>query len=306
MSIDPTPPGRQGLRRLFTIGSALLVSACSAHSVALGTDPIASGPVTEMVRPAPAPDMALTLPGGLAADFAKLQSELPGHMGLAVMAVGSDRVLTLGDWSTGIAWSTIKVPLALAALRRDPVGLADTARAAITESDNDAAQALWIALGGGEPAAEAVQSVLREAGDTVTDVADRHNPDAAQSIDDPMVFGATPWSLADQVRFAAHLPCLRDASPVVDLMQQITDDQRWGLGSFVGAQFKGGWGPDDETGAYLVRQFGLVPTRSGRIAIAIAAQPDSGSYEDAITMMNRLSALMAEHVHELHGGQCPA
>ncbi|AHH20505.1 hypothetical protein NONO_c57270 [Nocardia nova SH22a] len=306
MSIDPTPTGRLGLRRLFTAGLALLVSACSAHTVAIGTDPIASGPVTEMVRPAPAPDKALTLPGGLVADFAKLQGELPGHMGLAVAAVGSDRVLTVGDWSTGIAWSTIKVPIALAALRRDPVGLADTARAAITESDNDAAQALWIALGGGEPAAEAVEAVLREAGDTTTDVADRHNPDAAQSIDDPMVFGATPWSLTDQLRFAAHLPCLRNASRVVDLMQQITESQSWGLGSFVGAEFKGGWGPDDDTGAYLVRQFGLIPTWSGQLAIAIAAQPDSGSYDDAVTMMDRMAAVVAKHVHELRGGECTA
>ncbi|WP_040720633.1 serine hydrolase [Nocardia veterana] len=282
----------------------VLVSACAAHGAAITADPPISGPATEMVRPAPEADATRTLPGSLAADFAALQAQLPGRMGLALMAVGSDHVITLGDWTTGVAWSTIKVPLALAALRRDPVGLADLAESAITTSDNDAAQALWIALGGGEPAAEAVEAVLREAGDTHTDVADRHNPDARQSIDDPMVFGATQWSLVDQLRFAARLPCLRNASRVVDLMQQITDSQSWGLGSFVGAEYKGGWGPDDDTGAYLVRQFGLIPTWSGQLAVALAAQPDSGSYDDAVTMLDRMSELLAAHVHELRGGEC--
>ncbi|PSR67711.1 hypothetical protein C8258_14855 [Nocardia sp. MDA0666] len=304
MSTDPTPTGRQGRRRLFLAVVTLLVSACAAHGAAVSTDPGLARPATDMVRPAPVPHSTLTLPSGLVAGFANLRAQLPGRMGLAVMAVGGDHVITLGDWTTGVAWSTIKVPLALAALRRDPVGLADVAQAAITASDNDAAQALWIALGGGEPAAEAVEAVLREAGDTTTDVADRHNPDARQSIDDPMVFGATQWSLVDQLRFAARLPCLHNASRVVDLMQQITDSQSWGLGSFVGAEYKGGWGPDDDTGAYLVRQFGLVPTWSGQLAVALAAQPDSGSYDDAVEMMDRMSALLSEHVHELHGGEC--
>lgn len=31
--------------------------------------------------------------------------------------------------------------------------------------------------------------------------------------------------------------------------------QSYGLGVIEGAHFKGGWGPDDETGSYTVRQF---------------------------------------------------
>lgn len=286
---------------------AFLVSACAAHGAVIAPEPVPPRPATDMAhRPQlpSAPSPVAAVPSGLAADFAQLRSEFPGQMGLAVMAVGGDRAVTLGDWHTGVAWSTIKVPLALAALRRDPVGPADLATAAITESDNDAAQALWISLGGGEPAAEAVEAVLREAGDTTTDVADRHNPDAAATIDHPMVFGATQWSLGDQVEFASRLPCLQQASRVLGLMRRITDEQRWGLGSFVGAEFKGGWGPDDDTGAYLLRQFGIIPTWSGGLAIALAAHPDSGDYDDAITMMDRMAAVVARHVHELHGGEC--
>jgi hypothetical protein len=271
-------------------------TACTAQA---GTPQAADvGSPAPAVVP-PAPDT-----GTLATDFAALQDDLHGTVGLAVMPVGGDRAITLGTWSSGIAWSTIKVPLALAALRHDPSGLADTAAAAITASDNDAAQSLWDALGGGDQAADAVEAVLHETGDTTTDVADRHNPAAKETVDDPLSFGATVWTLVNQVRFAAKLPCLDHAARVVDLMSQITSSQSWGLGAFVGAAFKGGWGPDDDTGAYLVRQFGLIPTWSGQLAVALAAAPDSGSFDDATAMMDKLAALLSRHVHELGGGEC--
>ncbi len=301
MSIEVKTVRRKGFRRSLLVVAALAAAGCTAHAGVPTPDVAAIPAPATTLKPA-----AGVLSGGsaLAADFAQLQKELPGSVGMAVMPVGSEHALTLGNWSSGIAWSTIKVPLALAALRRDPVGLADTASAAITASDNDAAQALWEALGSGDQAAEAVEAVLREAGDTSTDVADRHNPEARESVDDPLAFGATVWTLLNQVRFAARLPCLPHAVRVVNLMSEITSSQSWGLGSFVGAEFKGGWGPDDVTGAYLVRQFGLIPTWTGQLAVAIAAQPDSGSFDDATAMLDKMAALLARHVYELGGGEC--
>ncbi|MBF6329205.1 hypothetical protein [Nocardia transvalensis] len=303
MSTDPNRLRRKGFRRCLVLVAALAVSACTAHAGVPTPDMDAVAPDAAAPTLKPASGQ-ITGSGSLAADFAQLQNELHGSVGLAVMPVGSDRALTLGNWTTGIAWSTIKVPLALAALRRDPTGLAETAAAAITASDNDSAQVLWDALGGGEQAAEAVESVLRETGDTTTDVAGRHNPQARESVDDPLAFGATEWTLLNQVRFAARLPCLRYAVRVVHLMGDITPSQSWGLGGFVGAEFKGGWGPDDETGAYLVRQFGLLPTFSGLLAVALAAQPDSGSFDDGIAMLDKMAALLARHVYEVGGGDC--
>lgn len=64
------------------------------------------------------------------------------------------------------SWSTSKVPLAIAALRAQP-DLAPTAAAAITVSDNAAAQAPWCTLGGGDAAAAAVQSVIAESGEQI-------------------------------------------------------------------------------------------------------------------------------------------
>ncbi|MFC9894425.1 hypothetical protein ACFVMC_12080 [Nocardia sp. NPDC127579] len=234
----------------------------------------------------------------LAAEFAQLQPDLGGRVGLAIMPVGGGKMTVLGEWRTGIAWSTIKVPLAIAALRHDPEGVLGDVEAAITWSDNGAADALWASLGAGEEAARAVQQVLDEADDS-SDLAASHTQ-LEQSA-----FGATEWTLTDQVRFASKLPCLDQTSTVTKLMGEITPEQGWGLGKLDDVEFKGGWGPDDETGIYTVRQFGLVPTKSGRVAIAVAAQADSGTYDDATALLDTLAELLDRHLSELRGGKCP-
>ncbi|MBF6253381.1 hypothetical protein IU436_18080 [Nocardia farcinica] len=237
-------------------------------------------------------------PDALAVEFTQTQPRLRGQVGLAIMPVGGNRTTVFGDWTTGLAWSTIKVPLAVAALRRDPEGAMADAEAAITVSDNDAADALWDSLGDGLAAAEAVQQVLDEAGDATTGV-----PGPRTRLDYE-AFGTTEWSLTDQVRFASRLPCLPQADAVTQLMGRITPDQGWGLGTIEGAIFKGGWGPDDETGVYLVRQFGLVPARNGLIAVSMAAQAESGDFTDATHLLDDMAALLARHLDQLRGGHC--
>jgi hypothetical protein len=303
MSTDSNPAQRAGLRAvLLFVATVVALVACTAQAGVPMPADIGSPATT--TPPVPAAPQADTSSKSLAADFTAIQDDLHGSIGIAIMPVGGRQVTTLGNWTTGVAWSTIKVPLAVAALRHDATGLADSAAAAITASDNDAAQALWDALGGGEQAASAVEAVLRETGDSTTDVADRHNPTAKESVDDQMSFGATVWTLVNQVRFASRLPCLDHSAPVLDLMGEITSSQSYGLGAFSGAEFKGGWGPDDDTGNYLVRQFGLLPTWAGQVAVAIAAQPDSGSFDDATDMLDKVSGLLARHQRELGGGRC--
>lgn len=62
-------------------------------------------------------------PGSTAAlitDFPYLQSSVKAAIGIAVQPVGgSETPLSLGDWRSGPAWSTIKVPLVIAALREE-------------------------------------------------------------------------------------------------------------------------------------------------------------------------------------------
>ncbi|GAB0106552.1 hypothetical protein JMUB6875_55380 [Nocardia sp. JMUB6875] len=315
MSTDPIPACRKGFVRGLALAAVLAVSACSVnlgaahHTSAQSNDIKPVGDSTELQAPNTVASMLPELFGlpksvAFTADFADLRATLDGRVGVAVMPVGGGDMTQLGDWTGGIAWSTIKVPLALAALRHDPAGMRATAEAAITFSDNDAAQELWTSLGTGSQAAEAVEAILREAGDTTTDVAARHTKLAALESDDLLAFGATDWSLADQVHFASRLPCLPRANSVVSLMSEITPSQSWGLGRLVGAEFKGGWGPDDETGKYTVRQFGLVPTLNGPVAVALAAEPTSGSFDDATAMMDKLALLIGDHLPDLRGGLC--
>ncbi|QLY34856.1 hypothetical protein H0264_33310 [Nocardia huaxiensis] len=244
-----------------------------------------------------APGTVMALPGTLAWSFTnELLPTLNGEAGLAIVSVGGDRITPLGNWTSGPAWSTMKVPLTLAALRENS-GYSGSATSAITYSDNSAADALWQSLGTPDVAASAVEAVLREGGDAVTKVP------STRSRSEYSAFGQADWSLSDQLRFAAKLPCLPQADSVTGLMGKISYGQRWGLGTLEGAEFKGGWGPD-ANGKYLVRQFGLIPVSGGQVAIAIAAQPTSGSFDEGTTMLTKVATLINQHLDELRGGTC--
>lgn len=233
--------------------------------------------------------------GGSSADLASVVNSVGMPAGIAVTAVGGrSPVHSAGDWQSGVAWSTIKVPLAVAVARTAP-GALESAASAITASDNQAAESLWYALGGGDAAASAVGAVLAEGGDTVSRVPSVHTR-AGYSI-----FGQTQWSLTDQATFAGALPCLLSAGRVVDLMGQITPDQRWGLGRIPGARFKGGWGPG-ESGGYLVRQFGIVPGVGGDVAVAIAVA--APSFEAGTAALSTMASMLAPQLATIPGGNC--
>ena len=112
------------------------------------------------------------------------------------------------------------------------------------------------------------------------------------------------WSLISQAHFLAVAACDGRNAPVLTLMGQITADQHWGLGTIAGTRFKGGWGPFP-TGKYLQRQIGLITTPDGVSAVAIAAEPDSGSYGDGVHDLNAIAGFLAEHLTTLPSGRCP-
>lgn len=233
----------------------------------------------------------------LQTDFARLATTIPATVGVAVVPVGGGSTVSFGSWSTGVAWSTIKVPLAVAALRADAPDAAPLAAQAITRSDNDAAEQLWARLGPPDRAARQVQAVLAEAGDHTTIVESRRlRPEFT-------AFGQTRWPLARQAVFAAHLPCLPDAARVVTLMRSLVGEQRWGLAGH-GAAAKGGWGPG-RTGGYLVRQFGLIETHTGRLGVALAAEPHDGSFETGVHALDQLARWLIAHAGEMPAGDCP-
>ncbi|MGK8500688.1 hypothetical protein [Nocardia asiatica] len=280
--------------------AALVVSLVAGCGNNRAEDPASSEPtITEAAARTDQKGLSLILPGTLAASYAELAAGVRGKLGMAIMPVGGEQVVTFGEWTSGPAWSTMKVPLTIAALRRNPGSSNFAASAAITQSDNAAADVLWQSLGTAQEAAQAVQAVLREGGDNKTVVP------ATRARSEHSAFGQAEWSLTDQVRFASRLPCLPQAERVTALMEQVVVSQRWGLGEFTGAEFKGGWGPD-ASGAYLVRQFGVINIPTGQIAIAIAVQPESGTFNDGMNVLDKLATVVSQHLDELSGGRCAA
>lgn len=232
----------------------------------------------------------------LRAGFQELAADIPATIGMAIAPVGGTTVSAFGSWSTGVAWSTIKVPLAIAALRLDPAGAKELAAKAITLSDNAAAEQLWSQLGPPQQAAQRVQEVLREGADATTVVESRRLRPGFTA------FGQTRWTLQLQAQFAAHLPCLAGAGPVVDLMHHLVEGQRWGLAAD-GAAAKGGWGPGEPHG-YLVRQFGVISTPAGELGVALAAEPDDATFDSGVEALNRMAQWLTTHKAALPGGHC--
>ncbi|WP_431958079.1 hypothetical protein [Nocardia lijiangensis] len=286
--------GRLGKALGAGLLAVAMLTSCSAGS---SGDSAEATTITEAAARSDQMNLEFTLPGTLAADFQELSAGLRGHFGMVAMPVGGERILTFGDWTTGPAWSTMKVPLVIAAQRRNPDVSSYAMTLAITSSDNAAADTLWQGLGSPQEAAKAVEAVLREGGDSKTAVP------PTRSRAEHSAFGQAEWSLIEQARFASRLPCLPESDTVMDLMAEIVPNHRWGLGAFRDAEFKGGWGPD-AAGNYLVRQFGIIDGPTGKIAIAFAAQPDSGSFSEGMSALDKMATLISDHLDELTGGKC--
>lgn len=278
---------RNGRRVWLIAGVAVLATVALIAGVIVG---LRLGDRTTASQP--------PVPSALAADFARLQTQLSAVVGIAVSAVGNGRTpMRLGDWQTGPAWSTMKVPLAIAALRDEqPPKVTDAMTAAITGSDNAAAESMWASLGDPATAARKVDAVLRETGDPTTVQSERVRPEFS-------AFGQTDWSLTDQVRFASVAVCEKANAPVFAVMGQVQSDQRWGIGMLENSRFKGGWGPS-ATGSYLVRQMGVLAGPTGMIAVALAAQPASGKFDDGVAALTEMATWLTAHLSALPAGDC--
>lgn len=234
----------------------------------------------------------------LAAEFAQLETQLHAVAGIALSGVGpGHEPVSVGQWQSGPAWSTIKVPLIIAALREEvPPQITDAMTAAITESDNAAAESIWESLGTPSEAARKVEAVLRQTGDPTVVQAQRVRPEFSAS-------GQTDWPLSDQVRFTSAAVCDTENDPVFDLMGRVEQDQRWGIGTVVDSRFKGGWGPSP-TGGYLVRQIGVLTTPAGMVAVAMAALPFSGKFEDGTAALTTMTDWLSQRLGAVPAGHC--
>lgn len=277
----------------------VLAAGCTFGSATVKTAPETPPPPATAPPPAPAQPPAAADPdtGTLTASFTALAAQIPGQVGVTI--TNGQRTWSFGTWDTGPAWSTIKVPLAIAAARHDPTTSGPLIERAITTSDNAAADQLWASLGEPTAAAAAVHQVL----------ADGANPDIqvqAEQIRPPYSpYGQTIWPQADAARFAWTLPCIPNAEPVLDHMRNITPDQQWGLATLDNTATKGGWGPNPD-GNYLARQIGLYQTETGTLGVAIATTPDDGTFTTATSILNNLSNWITQNTTELPAAMCTA
>ncbi|WJY97088.1 hypothetical protein [Corynebacterium fournieri] len=200
------------------------------------------------------------------------------HGGRAAVSVGG---FTAGDNRPEPAFSTMKVPLSIAALRHGPQFRPD-AEAAVTRSDNPAAHRMFAQI----PANE-YSDVIAQAGARTT------TPAGYQM--------STMWTTSDQAAFASGLRCVPGHEPVLEMMGRIVDYQRWGLGRIGGAHFKGGWNNHD--GGHLARQFGLIPGPNGDIAVAITAYSPQG-HQGSFAMLDELADGLASMRGDLPTSRC--
>lgn len=242
---------------------------------------------------------------GIDESFARLDAQIPGKQGVAVGVSDPNSnsfPSVSGSLISGTAWSTAKLPVAMAAIAAGS-GSEAQLRAAITASDNAAAETLWSGLGGGSKASAAANSQLRASGDNSTSVqAERIRPGYTP-------FGQTEWSLADQVRFVDGMDCTSQGRQVLELMGQIVPAQRWGLSNIgTDPRFKGGWGPGVEPGQdgpWMERQLGVVTVNGNKFAVAIASE--GGSHDSGISALNQIADWLAKKLssqHEPASGAC--
>lgn len=297
---SPVPAVRM---RRYTLSKRLpriVLTTAIAATLGLGACTIGGDGEAPTASPSPSlndgqgasPTRATTAPGELPREVISavedVQNEYGGLAGVAVATPGKDsNVAATGKFTTGPAWSTSKVPVSIAAVRQ--YGMTPQVEAAITISDNDAAEATWYSLGDDATAGAITNEILREGGDQATVMG------TDRVREQYTVFGQTQWDLDDQAIFGANMQCIEAGPEVAELMGRIADEQAYGLGHIPNAHFKGGWGPDD-AGVYLVRQFGFIPgEKPGTfIGVAIAAQPEDGSYETGQEMLNRIAEAIGD------------
>uniref|UniRef100_UPI00261B2D7A hypothetical protein n=1 Tax=uncultured Corynebacterium sp. TaxID=159447 RepID=UPI00261B2D7A len=211
--------------------------------------------------PAPDPDSVRTQ---LDRAVDKTARKYHAKVGVAISA--GDDTIAVGDKGKGPVWSTIKVPIAIAALKDGAdKSLVDLA---IKESDNDAAYSLWSQVQWREGSADkAVEELLEDYGSH----ADIHDT----------AFGYSTWSLKDQAVFGAELPCIEEADYVHKVLKDIVAWQKIGLSKEKRTRAKSGWGLDEDDNEYTYRQFGVHEVAGKRVGVALSVVTDGEDYAKA-------------------------
>ena len=295
--------------RVHVVRSGEKPTGPATAGVQPGSEPLGSAEVNGPTDGASAVEHAAPVLGtGASVSFERFVAGLPGPVELTVAPLGVGMHVDLGGDRPAHGWSTTKVAVLAALLQARQEELTPEerswARSAITESSNESVLDLFHDLeqieGGLVPASEYVQAMFRRSGDAETVVATAPPPPGAVTT-----FGQTEWRPSNAVKFFSALArgCLLQpagTSYILTSMRHIESSESWGLGSvgFSSVAFKGGWGPES-TGAYLVRQSGIIDVGTARaVAVAIVAFPPSGdaSFEMGTAMLTQTAMWLRRHL----------
>ncbi|MBG6122625.1 hypothetical protein [Corynebacterium aquatimens] len=248
--------------------------------------------------------LALMLLGGCAsteqaADPARVAAPKPalgidaGELDAALASIAQETnttvALSLWDGTNEIrggtlrslpAWSTEKVPIALAAQEHcalDRAMLDQLITNAITMSDNSSTDLLYGCLGDSMTAARLVGEQVGRSG--------------ADVYMDPM-WGVTQWPISSQAHYAYYLSTLPADNLVTDSMSKVVPQQSWGLGRIEGMHFKGGWNDSELDGGYDDRQMGFFTVAGSTYGVSIGARSEAGSMTDTVKALNKMAALI--------------
>lgn len=300
-----TPARGPAPRRALAALAVCLVAGCAPTPdptpAPATASPTAAVPGSSTRPAVTAPSAAPATDATLRRDFTALQRRVPAQVWVAVAGAGEP--LLLGTERAVPAWSTSKVPLAVAAREhaggRPSAALDSDIRLAITVSDNAAAERLWARLGTQTQASARVEAVLRRHGDAVTQVPTTRQRAAYTT------FGQTHWNTTNQVVVLRDLSCSAEGGEVVGLMRQVGGDQRVGFGADPKAAIKGGWGPDPQ-GRYLARQIAVVTRGSASYAVAVVAVPRDGRFDTGLAALDQVAAWLTPRLGDVGPGyRCP-
>ena len=258
-------------------------------------------------RPAPEMSPALvtrsglaSVPTGSAPDAA--QAAVNAAVPRLVVGRPADSVSIVGmDGTTGVSvgWGTHTVMPAASVFKltllegfllrnqerghRISEGASDALTAMIEDSDNDAANVVYEALGGNV----GVASQMRRLGLSATVL----GPDDH--------WGLSTTSAADQLTLLTNL--VASDSPLsaasrayaVGLMANVEPEQRWGVGAAAdpgtGFANKNGWlDVDDDDGLWVVSSVGLIEVGGHQVLLAVLTQHDT-DFSDGIHLVQSLS-----------------
>lgn len=286
----------------------------SAGASAEATVTVTPPPVTVTARPSSQqPVKGMNTSSTLLSEesLREFQSRYGDSASISVAGMDGTSSPTVGDSRAPYAWSTAKILIVAQTLLDSggPNNLTEEQRSlissALASSDNEAAATLHRQIeaghGGLEGAAEAMNQLLRKAGDESTSV-------STQGRSTYSTYGQTLWSSQAQASFMSALMrgCVLDGQSTTFLREQmgnVVPDQRWGLGEVQSPAFKGGWGPDPD-GKYLVRQVGVVPAGDGHLyAVAFTARPEDGSFESGQRLATDIAHWLQQHVSSAPGAQ---